>query len=1156
MTGKIAKLGVALLVTAAVASTVAVRAANSPDAYTKMRLQRKIERHRQSQQRANEVNREWVKTQVVRESAMGGGQFDASIIGEQPIINEAFFNAGAVPPAPSPGQNIGATSYDYQANSSQAFNVARLNNNPPPKPGGDPDEAEPLHFTWMAFDIIPATPEQSNRFVRYNIYFDPYDYPTMNLGPNGSLATYNGTVMTGQTNRAGYCNIDIDKDNVAGIGMHQAVNDYNTDPYAPWHIDIPFQDPSTPNILPLPQTGYLTCGHCPGQPQGTGGVLWPRIAGDRGTNIMHEIAHSNVNDCATEELWYWRFDGNITWTGPALINNTDEISYALAVDDIGTKVAVVTHRTTAGFTNVEYIESANDGSDWLALTCGVSPLPTPIPITNYGPPNAQTAWVHIAACYDHAATPALHVVWDEQENSESEHIAMKHWRSTGTDGIRTIALGYWDRPASSGVFNLNLAKPSVGIGDGSTICSGQPNANYVYVTYTQFYGNTALELSDYSSEVSYEGRTGGYGNGELYLAISNTNGKTWSPPLNLTNTKTPGCHPGPATPNPTNPDSVCRSEHWATLNRVVGDVDIFYISDVDAGGIPQGEGSWQINGVHYLQIEGTDNGTICPVIAPVFEAILTSDPTCEYHATRNGQTTTQLRVLNLGNATLNQGTGGGIVVTDFPGLPTLSLPQTGNYSIPAGDPDIVQTVTMTAGGAAEGLYLGQISISHNDANPNNPSPRLYPIEFFVFDIFNCPEAEYLKTGVASPGSLQLTVETNGRFASQDGEGGLWRFNDSSSSFFDASLLAAYGTQGPTDTTVFHRFFDRLSNGQNGWRSQSPLFVDTAKYGTGSGYAVAGAYMSTRDSAFGVNMSWYFPQATNADEVVFVKYMFFPGPKWDGAATISNVTTGLLADMDVLPGQYPPVDTMQAGVNNKAFGDDSRKLAYVRGTNKPNSVVSGNNDVTQWRAGIAVPTGQAGAYIGNNEDNQTGGGPTDGHLYNVLLNVTNVEIGEPGDTDLYILTAFDRGVSYAPVANKTWRTSTVVQHIAVLASDSTSDASFKATVDAAAAIVNANTFGDGCVVCPCRYDPACDGFTTVLDVVHAVGGAFRNITADPAGPSMSACNFDSRDVDANGVITILDVVKLVGVAFRNVDYKNAVPANPSFVDPCTKWREWN
>ena len=1130
------------LVVALTSVFIAADAADNPDSVSNRRLQDKFERRRKTEQYRNETNRAWVRSQSIdRNEGAHPSRVDAPTVrGATPSRS---FALGANPPPPSPGQDIGFTSYDAQANGSQGYNVART-----------PNGAK-IHFTWTSVKTIFTYGSAGTlTSVVYSSYTNVSAYPSMTPSTG-----YNGIDVTGSSNGGRSCGIDVNGDNDPGIPFEQAENDYTSDPPKPWYADFPYPD--------LFQVFELSGddNSCPGSGWGRGGVLAPRSTSDRGSTYSHAIAHTNTNDCPDHKLWYWRFDGFV-WMGPALIGNTPDISYALAADATSDKVAVVTHETVGEYTNVAYIESLVDGTDWL-IRHPSDPLPTKTQITSYGPPATQSAWMHLTTTYDNSGV--LHVMWDEQANPESKSAAIKHWNSN-RNTIRTVALGYWNCPVSTGLYDLNLAKLTMGIGDGSTLCSGNSNNNYVYATYTQFGGNTAAQLNDYSDPICFEGRKGGYMNGEIYLAISNTGGNTWSPPVNLTNTKTPDCNPGLADPGtglPANPNDVCRSEHWATIGRVVKDIDIFFISDLDAGGFPYGEGSCQLNPVHYLQLSGpalASAGGVCPLIAPVFEATLGTDPLCEYNAPRLGSTTAPLTILNLGNATLNQGGGAGIAVTDFPGLPTLTLTghALGAYSILAGDPDIDMTANMASNNAAEGLYLGQISISHNDGNPENPSPRVYPVEFFVFDNFFCPDAEILKTGVQSPGSLALAVESSGRFGAQEAEGGLWRYSDSSSSFFDASLLMAHGSQS-LDTTVFLRFFDRLSNGQNGFRSQGDLSVDTLGYGSGTqAYAAGGAYMSTSDSIMGVNMSWYFPQDAGADEVVIVNYLVFPGPK--ATLPVSGVTTGMLADLDVLTASYNPVDTMQSGATNHGLGDATRNLAYARGVNRTGTLPTPTVTAEKYRAGLAVPSSSdfTGAYVGNNIDNQTAGGPSDGHLYQLLQNVSGVEVGETADTDLYIMVGFDNGQSFVNIPGQTYRTKTVRNHFAILVSDTLSDTDFKAKVDAAAALVNAGTF-NGCAICPCRYDPVCDGFATVLDVSYCVGGAFRNQIPDPAilggippTPStaddhlnQAGCNYDSRDVDASGAIDVLDVTKMVSVAFRNV----AITANNSFVDPCVKWK---
>jgi hypothetical protein len=109
---------------------------------------------------------------------------------------------------------------------------------------------------------------------------------------------------------------------------------------------------------------------------------------------------------------------------------------------------------------------------------------------------------------------------------------------------------------------------------------GTPDSVYLFCTWTQFD----------SGDVSQ----GGYSNGDIYVAVSNNAGQTWSRRYNLTNTKTPNCAPGE-----------CLSEHWSSLaeNMYDGDLHIEYVCDRDAGGAITPEGAWTDNSMMYMHVQ-------------------------------------------------------------------------------------------------------------------------------------------------------------------------------------------------------------------------------------------------------------------------------------------------------------------------------------------------------------------------------------------------------------------------------------------------------------------------------------------------------------------------------------------------------------------------
>ena len=609
------------------------------------------------------------------------------------------------PPPPSPGLAIGQTSWDYQHNHSQGYQVARM-------PGADI-----VHFAWTDWDRIPTGPQDNEHYFAYNSY--TISTNVLNQGFGGGCGGWQFCPPVS------FVNMDVGQRNEASVAVH--LQEDVSLPANPWHLGFPIPG----NVLHVDDgLGGYGSGGCPE-------VLWARVAASRdvgNTGVRHIIAHSNITNCPTDLLWYWRYNG-AAWTGPVVVDSTPTLGYVMADDRTGNKLAIASHAdnhlSMNGNNNIVYYESQTDGVGWIT---GSEPVTQNV-ITSYSDPDGAQAWLHISTAYDNAGD--LHIVWDEQRvANQTADIAIRHW-SSATQTIRPVAIGYWPNEFSSGKFDLNLAKVTLGIGNGGTTCGGQPNNDYLYVLYTRFGGPTAAEQADHSAL--------GYNNGELYLNVSNDGGQSWSPPRNLTNTKTPNCNPGPAdtiTAIPQNPDDVCRSEHWATIGMAVSDIDIFFISDKDAGGVVQGEGTWQMNPVMYYRIPGgTANAPIvCPQIAPYIAASVPADPECEYHTPPGTiKSDVYLTIANIGNALLT-GT-----VSVLPGASWLTVNGGGSFNISAGAPDLSMQVVMTATALSPGEYSGTIRVTHNDTL--QPSPIDFPIVLFVADDFHCPQEQVMKSGV-------------------------------------------------------------------------------------------------------------------------------------------------------------------------------------------------------------------------------------------------------------------------------------------------------------------------------------------------------------------------------------------------------------------------
>jgi hypothetical protein len=264
------------------------------------------------------------------------------------------------------------------------------------------------------------------------------------------------------------------------------------------------------------------------------------------------------------------------------------ISLVVATSPVSQKVAIVfTNKRESGANplnnDVFYFESTNNGIEWFPQFGGTWP-PTQVNgmlhnITNYPTNATERAYMDVAACYDY--NDNLHIVWngcyyDSVEGYATYDANLYHWSQA--TGISLVAPGYWDgtRPGDN---NRNISKMSI-----SAINPiYHPDSVYLFViTWTQFNpGDTSRS---------------GWGNGDIYAAVSNDGGQFWTPGFNLTNTQTPNCLPG-----------TCLSEHWSSLaeNMYNGDLHIEYVCDRDAGGVviqPIPEGTWTDNPLMYLHV--------------------------------------------------------------------------------------------------------------------------------------------------------------------------------------------------------------------------------------------------------------------------------------------------------------------------------------------------------------------------------------------------------------------------------------------------------------------------------------------------------------------------------------------------------------------------
>jgi hypothetical protein len=508
------------------------------------------------------------------------------------------------------------------------------------------------------------------------------------------------------------------------------------------------------HISPLPAWCIYQASGLPVGPLGE--PIFPKLDIDHipapGADVLHVAGCDTMTSASgIYYLVYWRFDGT-SWSNPVLMDSGHTVSQLVVADPTTDEAAYVLCRplnygSPSQIDNdIAFYKSSDNGLSW--VTSGTGGPAALTNVTNYAAAQNGRAYTDLSAIYDFNGV--LHIVWNERRfiPPDSHFVGqceLVHW-DDATATKRPIARAFWDNPASNGQFSMNLCKMTLGVGNGWTTCGVQPNNNHLYVTYTRFGGPTAPELADHSAA--------GYMNGETYLSISNDGGHTWSPPRNLTNTKTPGC-------NPATGDS-CASEHWATIAKTVDDtIHISYILDRDAGAAPLGEGTWTYNPVMYYRIPGGTDGALCPDIAPVFEYLLTDTvialprqgglrtdksvrPTDEAisvgrtllsglssgtgEATLTTSLAKNLAIDNYGNATLTGNVS--IVYTNPPTPPvnwlTVGGAQTQGYAIAAGAAGVRWLVVGSNLGLDTGLYQAELRITHND--PHKPSPQVLPFQ--------------------------------------------------------------------------------------------------------------------------------------------------------------------------------------------------------------------------------------------------------------------------------------------------------------------------------------------------------------------------------------------------------------------------------------------
>ncbi|MGB3341240.1 MAG: T9SS type A sorting domain-containing protein [bacterium] len=384
---------------------------------------------------------------------------------------------------PGPGDIIGTTYCDYQANGSFGQRIMV-------------DKNDQAHINWMKMDG-----GQVNRYCAWNArYVDSNYYGETQASPSWS----------------GYVQLDITKDIDPDDQRTVIAYNYNPGPERYSWIDI---------------DGGQIWGTWPNDPQSpeVAEHIWPYIAVANNNNIIMATGDYNENMLHL----YVTADQGSTWTFITDIDSCATLSQFLrsSLNPGSNKVVFVwtqsiTDTVSAGQldNDVYYMLSNDGGVTWDA----------PVNITNYQPSDSVRAYCNVNAVFDRGDN--LHIAWAGRKVTDNYYQASKifHWYETNNT-ITVISSpsyfynepgGWWITVTGAGDFGA-WRMPA----DQPQLMLDRQYNNYIYCFW---HGND--DYNDYSA--------GGFINGEFFVSVSTDYGITWFDYFNFTNTRSPGAAPG------------------------------------------------------------------------------------------------------------------------------------------------------------------------------------------------------------------------------------------------------------------------------------------------------------------------------------------------------------------------------------------------------------------------------------------------------------------------------------------------------------------------------------------------------------------------------------------------------------------------------------
>lgn len=948
---------------------------------------------------------------------------------------------------PFSNDTVGYTYYDYQHNDSQRRQMTT---------GFDGI----LHFTWMN-SMVPDT--GNVRYVDYN-----------SLNNSGSWGWVGGMHVTPIMARGGFSTIDVLPDSREVIAYHRFTS-YD------WYTAVSIEK-STPGL------GQFNHYDIPdSQDYGRWDQLrWPFVAcskvGD--TAYIHLTNFSEISgagyvrcfeDPISPETLQCQSPG---WPQPIkvrpdvrLIPNkllyqftAGKYFHNVAAPVVTSPVSAKTAIAMVGadqFGEVYYVQSNNNGDDWMAG----SNL-SPIRITNYEANNWRDYWTlysEIAAIYDY--NDVLHVIWTTCDAKNVNSRTLWHWSSD--TGIRKVTSNLVT--SDCGAWNYGIAKMTMGVGS----VPFDTAYNYLYVLYTRFSDN----------DVS----AGGFANGDLALNVSSNGGLTWGPDINLTNTNSNGCMP-----------NNCQSEHWASISeRVDSFLNVQYVYDRDAGGIPQGEGTFTNNPIRHFKVY---RHLVTPIPRKIHSPTSMEEPI--RWAPNGGSKSDTLRFENTGTADLYVKISG----------PSFLLATPNDFIVPEGEVRNVNLV-FSGAGLADTFLVDSLLIASNDSLVGGGAVYIdtewVRVSFVVSDSFYYVEYDTCKRG---PRLVVSNVDNIG--AHSDSAGMFYKglnYLLNGSAVMVTNQVSGYGNKG---YSWFQSRADFVPEGHL-IKTDYPNLKTTVY----TGKSALNNWSVSPSSDFSVHWAWIgwttwskivqFDWVPGRLHAVLIKNWWIPSlpPKWwmDVSSTLPlGGYFGIAGDWDVTADYFR---------RNKGGIIDSLNLVYLRqdtviadkyygGFQFLGSYTKTGSGTTNYAAPFAMHVGnnitQIDPFQGYNDDS----------LWKYMSRQGNF-IMQDSAQDLNII------ISAVEMLNPDTSTEIGVNYAAIISDSGSAD-----LIRQAATLKKVKS-----------GDSNSDGKLTVTDVVYLVNYLFKGGTEPWL--LLSDCNNDQK-------VTVSDVVYLVNYLFKG----GPVPVTPS------------